>query len=519
MSVTVHRAAVVFSPRFAVLVNPPDPATAARLRSGGGGARALEWVVDGMTTDDPTAGRQTLAGLVESFRQAGLSEATAEDLARQAAERGEIDAGAANPIVLPDQVREKAQEEALSLASAVGGGRTRVSDMVAGTTPPLRTLYEGAYHDAMRAAHLESVDLLANFPVATVGFGYTRGDMNPGAARLVPFRNRGHIRAYASLSRTEALLLRLDPLAVHAHLTATGHPLPPGCRCTSGEARDPRAPRHPLANAGAISAARRQCAVAAPLLCPPNHPPARGLRWHRARRAGGVPAAHHLSFVAKQPRVATSSSAASRRSSRPPSTASSTTSWPASHDVPSIPPVAAAAAPAWPACTSASRPVAGSTASSTVPSSSASTASSGGQADRARRRTRRRRAVCGPRPLDRRARPRRNSSPFPEPIGDVPPASVSIPTSSTSCAATSTVTSSRIETALELGAAWVLGRGSVASDEPWDLVASLPGNTPLPPRPDPHNRRDAGPARDTVDDVTASRRSLHRSARHLVPGG
>ena len=27
MSITVHRAAVVFSPRFAVLVNPPDPAT------------------------------------------------------------------------------------------------------------------------------------------------------------------------------------------------------------------------------------------------------------------------------------------------------------------------------------------------------------------------------------------------------------------------------------------------------------------------------------------------------------
>ena len=39
---------------------------------------------------------------------------------------------------------------------------------------------------------------------------------------------------------------------------------------------------------------------------------------------------------------------------------------------------------------------------------------------------------------------------------------------------------SRIETACDLGAAWVLGRRSVASDEPWDLVASLPGNTPLP---------------------------------------
>jgi hypothetical protein len=227
MSVTVHRAAVVFSPRFAVLVNPPNPATAARLRAGGGGARALEWVVDGMTSDDPTAGRQTLAGLMEGFRQMGLSEATAQDLARQAAEQGEVDAGAANPIVLPDLVREKAQEEALSLASAVAGGRTRVSDMVAGTTPPLRTLYEGAYHEAMRAAHLESVDLLANFPVATLGFGYTRGDMNPGAARLVPFRDRGHIRAYASLSKTEALLFRLDPLTVHRHLVVTGQPLPP----------------------------------------------------------------------------------------------------------------------------------------------------------------------------------------------------------------------------------------------------------------------------------------------------
>jgi hypothetical protein len=226
MSVTVHRAAVVFSPRFAVLVNPPDPAVAARLRSGGGGARALEWVVGGMTSGDPMAGRQTVAGLVESFRQAGLSAATAEDLARQAAERGEVDVGGASPIVIPEMVREKAHEEALSLASAVSGGRTQIADMVAGTTPPLRTLYEGAYGDAVHAAHLEGVDLLANFPVATLAFGYTRGDMNPGGARLVPFRERGHVRAYGALTKTEALLFRLDPLAVYQHLVADGHALP-----------------------------------------------------------------------------------------------------------------------------------------------------------------------------------------------------------------------------------------------------------------------------------------------------
>jgi hypothetical protein len=226
MGLTVHRAAVVFSPRFAVLVNPPNPADAARLRAAGGGARALEWVLDGMREDDPTEGRQTRAGLVETFRQAGLSEETAERFAQEAVDRGEVDAGDSDPVALPDAVREPAYEGALSLASAITGGRTRVADMVAGTTPPLRTLYEGAYGDAMHSAHLEGVELLANFPVATLAFGYTRGDLAPGAARLVPFRERGHIRAYGALSRTEALLFRLDPMLVHAHVVAHGHALP-----------------------------------------------------------------------------------------------------------------------------------------------------------------------------------------------------------------------------------------------------------------------------------------------------
>lgn len=52
----------------------------------------------------------------------------------------------------------------------------------------------------MRDAHLESVDLLANFPVATLAFGYSRGDLSPGGARLVPLRERGNLRAYGSLS-------------------------------------------------------------------------------------------------------------------------------------------------------------------------------------------------------------------------------------------------------------------------------------------------------------------------------
>jgi phosphatidylserine/phosphatidylglycerophosphate/cardiolipin synthase-like enzyme len=38
----------------------------------------------------------------------------------------------------------------------------------------------------------------------------------------------------------------------------------------------------------------------------------------------------------------------------------------------------------------------------------------------------------------------------------------------------------RVATTCQQGAAWVLGRRSVVTDEPWDLVASLPGSTPLP---------------------------------------
>lgn len=38
----------------------------------------------------------------------------------------------------------------------------------------------------------------------------------------------------------------------------------------------------------------------------------------------------------------------------------------------------------------------------------------------------------------------------------------------------------RIAIACQEGAAWVLGRRSIVVDDPWDLVASLPGGTPLP---------------------------------------
>ena len=53
-----------------------------------------------------------------------------------------------------------------------------------------------------------------------------------GQSRLVSFRDRGGIRAYGNLSRTEALLFQLDPLAVVEYLRARG--------CSLADASTPR---------------------------------------------------------------------------------------------------------------------------------------------------------------------------------------------------------------------------------------------------------------------------------------
>lgn len=235
MSVTVHRAGAVFTPQYAVLVNPSDAAAAERLRAMGGGARALQWLVDGMAGDQP-AGRQTVDGLIEALLQQNISRETARVLAEQALERGDVVRGSPQGnIDLPDEVRARAQDEALSIRAAVDAGVRRISDMVAGTTPPLRLLYEEAYPAALEQAHLASIDLLTNFPVATLAFGFTRGGLPPGQSQLVTFHEHSALRAYGSLVNTEALLFQLDPLAVHSFLTSHGHDV--GSASTDREAR------------------------------------------------------------------------------------------------------------------------------------------------------------------------------------------------------------------------------------------------------------------------------------------
>lgn len=246
MQRNVHRAAEVYSPAYTVLVNPRNPQEAARLRASGGGTRALEWALGGMSEMLPSSGGQTVAGLVQQLRSAGLSEETARYLAEVARQKGEVtDSDPALQVDIPAKVRERAEDEALSIAQAFAEGRIRVKDLRA-SSGAAKDLYERAYARATREARLTGVDFLPSFPVATIAFGYTRGETQPGSARLVPFRSRKGLRVYGILSRTEALLFRLDAVMVVRHLIRHGFDLP--------EPVDDRGARLSLLRASAIPA-------------------------------------------------------------------------------------------------------------------------------------------------------------------------------------------------------------------------------------------------------------------------
>lgn len=222
MSVTVHRASSVYTPRFTVIVNPPDPTAAARIRTAGGGARALDWIVNGMVEDKPSEGQQTAAALFDTLRQQ-MSEELATRLVKQAIDSGEVVEGSGgHTIELQEPFSTQAKEEALRIAFAVDGGRVRTKDLLEEPDPSLRMIYEG-YPNRLDQAGLEEVEFLSAFPVATLAFGYSRGDVRPGESRLVAFRERGALRVYGSLSETEALLFRLDPMKILTWLQSQGH--------------------------------------------------------------------------------------------------------------------------------------------------------------------------------------------------------------------------------------------------------------------------------------------------------
>ena len=228
LSFTVHRSGTVFKPRGISIINPPKRETLAQIEQAGGGERALEWVLSGMTgrrlTDSaPAQSPESIRRLLEDrgFNAATIDAMVAAMPAGPAAQA----TGPALPIV----IRSTAEREARQIALATFESRITITNLlVRAEVPSVRSLYEATYPAALARAGLERVELIDRFPVLTAQFGYTRGSSAPGEGRLRTYRDsNGDYTVYGELAQTEALLLRLDPLKVHTWLVGRGLPIAP----------------------------------------------------------------------------------------------------------------------------------------------------------------------------------------------------------------------------------------------------------------------------------------------------
>jgi hypothetical protein len=259
----VHKARSVYTPRGAVLVNPPRPERLRELLAAGGSRRALAWVVEGMSalSPDTMAGKPTRGAFIDNLVRGGMDQAFAEKMATMAAEADQLAAAAGSDIIdtLPQLQREEAEQEAVDIAMAVSESRIATTALL--TAPVGSTLartYQHSYPQALSRAGLGGLDLVERFPVLNVMYGYTRGGGDIGSTRLVPFRNRrGGYRLHGDLAETEAYFLRLDPLRVADWLQARGHTLP---GWSSGDT-DPAGTRVAILRAATIPPAGDQPAV------------------------------------------------------------------------------------------------------------------------------------------------------------------------------------------------------------------------------------------------------------------
>lgn len=233
LSFTVHRSGTVFKPRGISMINPPKREILTQIEQAGGGERAVEWLLSGMTgrrlTDAaPAQNPDSIRRLLEDR---GFDAATID--AMVAAMPTGPSTEPAGPV-LPALIRGTAEREAKQIALATFESRITISGLLTRAQgASVRSLYEIGYPRALARAGLERVELIDRFPVLTAQFGYTRGPSAAGAGRLRTYREpNGDYTVYGELAQTEALLLRLDPLKVHAWLVAQNLPLSP-----AGDAR------------------------------------------------------------------------------------------------------------------------------------------------------------------------------------------------------------------------------------------------------------------------------------------
>jgi hypothetical protein len=242
----VHKARTAYTPRGMVMVNPARPDRLQALATAGGPPKALEWVLSGMTAHSPTTatGLPSANDLRAQLLANHMDPAMVDLLVDQAAKMGQLgQTVTTTPLdTAPAERREAVEQEAMDIALALGESRMTIADLTASPGSTLAHRYTHDYPAAVKRARLTGIDLVESFPVLNVMYGYTRGDNDPAACRLVPFRHpqREGYRLMGDLAETEALLVRLDPLLVARWLHQRGHTLP-GWSPTNGDARMARA--------------------------------------------------------------------------------------------------------------------------------------------------------------------------------------------------------------------------------------------------------------------------------------
>lgn len=221
MELAVHRSAAVYTPRSIVIVNPPSRQQMRALVQAGGPQASLTWLADGMKTRwiDEVEGAKA-AALRRDLLDRGLDTETVDKMMVSAnlsdAEAPGLEA--ASPVI------DQAQSEAAAIALAMSKTRCTIEALIETANDAAQERYVGTYARALESAGIQRVDLVERFPILTGQFGYTRGDQEPGSARLRPFVERdGTVMIYGDLAATEALVTRLSPERVARWLSRRGH--------------------------------------------------------------------------------------------------------------------------------------------------------------------------------------------------------------------------------------------------------------------------------------------------------
>jgi hypothetical protein len=231
LSYTVHRAATVYSPQSLVMVNPASKEKMRKLNADGGPRNALTWVLGGLAGSPENPKRATSSSFVSTLMEQGMTRELAEQMASMAKAAGQLaeEEHLGGLADAPEAIIEAAEQSAVDIALATSESRIQVCELVTGdVTAELRRRYEQDYPAAVRRSGMVSVDLVDRFPVLKAVYGFTRGGLQPGDARLNRFHGKGSAyRVYADLQQAEALMFQLAPVQVHEWLTNRGHGLAP----------------------------------------------------------------------------------------------------------------------------------------------------------------------------------------------------------------------------------------------------------------------------------------------------